>query len=110
MTHSDWSNVVTHTGCVPGARLSLVAEPPREASGEASRDFQIDLYTHPSRGSAAKTIGSFNIDDGNCSENVSFKMNSRFFKRCHVYSNWLKIAHVGEFSWSRFLEDHTQHV
>ena len=35
-------------------------------------------------------------------------MNSRFFKRCHVYSNWLKMAHVGEFPWSRFLEDHTQ--
>ena len=26
------------------------------------------------------SLGSFSIDDGNCSENVSFKMNSRFFK------------------------------
>ena len=24
-------------------------------------------------------IGSFSINDGNCRENVSFKMNSRFF-------------------------------
>ena len=76
----------------------------------AADGHQIDLYTHPSRVSAAKLIGSFNIDDGNGSENVSFKMNSRFFKRCHVYSNWLKMAHVGEFPWSIFLEDHTQHV
>ena len=88
---------------MPG-ELFLAAEP-RGKIGH-----QVDLYTHPSRGSAAKTIGSFNIDDGNCSENVSFKMNSRFFKRCHVYSNWLKMAHVGEFPLSRFLEDHTQHV
>ena len=25
-------------------------------------------------------VGSFSIDDGNSSENVSFKMNSRFFQ------------------------------
>ena len=42
-------------------------------------------------------IGSFSIDDGNCSENVSFKMNSRFFNLCRVYSNLLKMASVGEF-------------
>ena len=24
-------------------------------------------------------LGSFSINDGNCSENVNFKMNSRFF-------------------------------
>ena len=37
------------------------------------------------------------IDDGNGSENVSFKMNSRFFNLCRVYSNLLKMASVGEF-------------
>ena len=42
-------------------------------------------------------IGSFSIDDGNGSENVSFKMNSRFFNLCRVYSNLLNMASVGEF-------------
>ena len=46
------------------------------------------------------TIGSFSIHDGNGSENVSFKMNSRFFNLCRVYSNLLKMASVGEFPWS----------
>ena len=45
-------------------------------------------------------VGSFSIDDGNCSENASFKMNSRFFNLCRVYSNLLKMASVGEFPWS----------
>ena len=46
------------------------------------------------------SIGSFSIDDGNGSENVSFKMNFRFFKLCRVYSNLLKTASVGELiSW-----------
>ena len=45
-------------------------------------------------------IGSFSIDDGNGSENVSFKMNFRFFNLCRVYSNLLKMASVGEFPWS----------
>ena len=39
--------------------------------------------------------GSFSIDDGNGSENVGFKMNSRFFN-------------PGEFPWSWFLEELTQ--
>ena len=30
--------------------------------------------------SLLKTIGCFSTDDGNCSENVSFKMNTRFFQ------------------------------
>ena len=45
-------------------------------------------------------LGSFSIDDGNGSENVSFKMNSRFFNLSRVYSNLLKMASVGEFPWS----------
>ena len=45
-------------------------------------------------------IGSFSIDDGNGSENVSFKMNFRYFNLCRVYSNLLKMASVGEFIWS----------
>ena len=48
----------------------------------------------------ATSLGSFSIDDGNGSENVSFKMNSRFFNLCRVYSNLLKMASVGEFPWS----------
>ena len=39
-------------------------------------------------------IESFSIDDGNFSENVRFKMNSRFFNLCRVYSNLLKMASV----------------
>ena len=55
-------------------------------------------------------LGSFSIDDGSgsCSENVRFKMNSRFFSPCRVYSNLLKMASVGELPWSWFLEDRTQ--
>ena len=44
-----------------------------------------------------QNIGSFSIDDGKGSENVSFKMNSRCFNLCRVYSNLLKMANVGEF-------------
>ena len=44
-------------------------------------------------------LGSFSIDDGNGSENISFKMNSRFFNLCRFYSNLLKMASVGEFPW-----------
>ena len=46
------------------------------------------------------SLGSFSIDDGNGSENVSFKINSRFFNLRRVYSNLLKMATVGEFPWS----------
>ena len=46
-----------------------------------------------------KTTGSFGIDDGNGSENVSFKMNSHFFSLCRVYHNLLKMASVAEFPW-----------
>ena len=45
-------------------------------------------------------LGSFSIDDGNGSENVSLKINSRFFNTCGIYSNLLKMASVGEFPWS----------
>ena len=58
---------------MPG-ELFLAAEP-RGKIGH-----QVDLYAHPSRGSAAKTIGSFNIDDGNCSENVSVKRETSALK------------------------------
>ena len=54
--------------------------------------FEFDLYV--------RLIRSFSIDDGNGSENVSFKMNSRFFNLYRVYSNWLKMASIGEFPWS----------
>ena len=45
-------------------------------------------------------LGSFSIDDGNYSKNVSFKTNFRFFNLCRVYSNLLKMVSVGEFPWS----------
>ena len=53
-------------------------------------------------------LGSFSIDDGNCSENVSFKTNSCFFNLCRVYSNLLKMVSVGKFPWSWFLDDRIQ--
>ena len=45
-------------------------------------------------------IESFSIDDGDGSENVTFKMNSRLFKLCRAYSNFLKMSSVEEFPWS----------
>ena len=39
----------------------------------------------------------FSIDDGDGSENVTFKMNSRFLKLCRVYSNSLKMSNLSEF-------------
>ena len=53
-------------------------------------------------------IGSFGIDDEDGSEKVTFKMNSRFFKLYHAYSNSLKMSNVDKFPWSWFLRDHTQ--
>ena len=47
-----------------------------------------------------ETKGSFSIKDGDGSENVTFKMNSRFFKLCRAYSNSWKMSNVGEFPWS----------
>ena len=46
------------------------------------------------------SLGSFSIDDSDGTKNVSFKMNSRFFKLCRVYSNSLKMSNVGKFPWS----------
>ena len=46
------------------------------------------------------SLGSFSIDDGDSTKNVTFKMNSRFFKLCRVYSNSLKMSSVGKFPWS----------
>ena len=50
--------------CVRGTFLA--AEPPREASGDAARELQIDLYTHPSRGSAVKTIQHSHPSPASC--------------------------------------------
>ena len=41
---------------------------------------------------------SFSTDDGNVSENVTLKINSRFFKLSCVYSCSLEMSNVGEFS------------
>ena len=48
----------------------------------------------------SQILWSFSIGDCDGSENVTFKMNSRFFKLRHFYSNWLKISNIGEFPWS----------
>ena len=40
--------------------------------------------------------GSFSIDDGDGIENVTIKMNSRFFKFFRIYSKLLKMSNVGE--------------
>ena len=55
-------------------------------------------------------FGSFSVDDGDGdgSETVTFKKNSRLFKLCPIYSSSLKMSDVGEFPWSGFLEDRTQ--
>ena len=66
------------------------------------------VVTSPNVGCFIRLIGSFSIDDGNGSKNVSFKMNSRFFNLWRVYSSLLQMASVGEFPWSWFLEDRTQ--
>ena len=42
---------------------------------------------------AEDSLGSFSIDDGDGSENV-------FFRLCRVYSNSLKMSHVGKLPWS----------
>ena len=42
-------------------------------------------------------LGSFSIDDGDGSENVTFKMNWRFFKLFRVYSNSVKMSTEGKF-------------
>ena len=42
-------------------------------------------------GIQAALIASFSIDDSDSSEDVTFKMNLRFFRHYRVYSNSLKI-------------------
>ena len=84
--------------------------------GKPPRQWFISFSRLPFPSSFASTLnvpmvfltGSFSIDDGNCSEKDSFKMNSRFFNLFRVYSNLLKMASVGEFPRSWFLEDRTQ--
>ena len=50
----------------------------------------------------------FSIDDGDGSENVTFKMNLRFLKLCCVCSNSLKMSNLSEFPCSWFLGDRPQ--
>ena len=47
------------------------------------------------RGRRVQVIGNFSFEDGNDSENITFKMNSRFFKLCRVHSSLLKMSNVG---------------
>ena len=55
-----------------------------------------------------KLLGSFSIDDGDGSENVTLKRHSGFFQHCRVYSNPLKMSNVREFHQRWFLGDRTQ--
>ena len=48
------------------------------------------------------------MDDGDGSEDATFKMNLPFFKLFRVYSNSLKMSNVDEFLWNLFLGDRTQ--
>ena len=48
-------------------------------------------------------LGSFSIDDGDASENVTIKTNSRFFFFFRVYSKLLKISNAGQCSRVGFL-------
>ena len=45
-----------------------------------------------------RLLGSFSIDDGDGIENVTIKMNSRFFKPFRCYCKLLKMPNVGEFT------------
>ena len=45
-------------------------------------------------------LGSFSIDDGNGSVNVTCKMNQHSSKLSRVYSSLLKMSIVGKFPWS----------
>ena len=62
--------------------------------------FQLQPERETSFSSLKEITGSFSIDDGNGSENVPFKLNSRFFNLCRLYSNLVKMSNVGEFPWS----------
>ena len=52
-------------------------------------------------------IGRFSKDDTDGSENITLKINSRFFKLCRVYSSLLKMSNVGEFPCRAFIGDCT---
>ena len=45
----------------------------------------------------------WSFSNGDRSKNATFKMNSRVFKLCRVYSSSLKLSAVGEFPRSRLL-------
>ena len=53
-------------------------------------------------------LGSFSIDDGDSTKNVTFKMNAHFFKLCCVYSNSLKMSKCRQISMEWILWDRTQ--
>ena len=52
------------------------------------------------RGRRVQVIGNFSMEDSDDSENVTFIMNSRFFKLCRVYSSFLKMSNVVDFPWN----------
>ena len=62
--------------------------------------FEFDLYV--------RLIGSFSIDDGNGSENVSFKMNSPFFQSLSRLFQFAENGKYRRISLELILEDRTQ--
>ena len=49
---------------------------------------------------SSRILGSFSVDDGDSSENVTFKLSPRFFRLRRVYFNSMKLFNVSEFPWS----------
>ena len=68
------------------------------------------LYAHTlTLKMTAAQVGQYGaLANGDGSKNATFKMNSRVFKLCRVYSSSLKLSAVGEFPCSRLLGDRTQ--
>ena len=80
--------------------LPLITEWRKLLTREMSFIFDVERCISVRLRHSIEEIGSLSIDDANGSENVGFKMNSRFFNRFRVYSLLLKMASVSEFSWS----------
>ena len=109
--------IASHAGVFGGTRFSSLPREgwntcsPKTPAWEATN---INIIFRCFRRLRAGRRGDFRepssilSDDDDGSENVTFKMNSRFFKLCRAFSNSPKMSNVGEFPWSWFLGDRTQ--
>ena len=79
---TDWQKIFLLCVVVEGSsrRAKINGHPYQAGLGSVLVQF-ISRYLRQ-----APLVGSFSIDYGDGSENVTFKMNSRFFKLCRVYS------------------------